>query len=268
MTVPLEKLLAAARNAPRRSFPDHDCKLDSKIEYLLEGTWDVTDLIEMQVDEEAVAEISTTAAAGSGTERPFLMEAVLIEPLARFRKRFAGIRIEAVVDNRMLSLTRREADVAVRPTAAPPETLVGRRVASVATAVYGSRERRDLSAEGGPAELASRDWIAWEDGVGGSTMIAWTARHVPDENCVYRTNSMLQQFLACRAGLGLAILPCFLGDGDSGLVRLLTLEPDKQTGLWLLTHRDLRRTARVRALLDFLHDELRRLRPRFEGEAA
>lgn len=70
MTVPLEKLLAAARNAPRRSFPDHDCKLDSKIEYLLEGTWDVTDLIEMQVDEEAVAEISTTAAAGSGTERP------------------------------------------------------------------------------------------------------------------------------------------------------------------------------------------------------
>ena len=79
---------------------------------------------------------------------------------------------------------------------------------------------------------------------------------------------MRQQLVACRAGLGLALLPRFLGDGDAELVRVLSLGPELASGLWLLTHRDLRRTARIRALLDFLYEELRPLRPLFEGEPA
>ncbi len=194
-----------------------------------------------------------------------LMEGVLIEPLARFRRRFPGIRIEAVVDNRMLNLTRREADVAVRPTRDPPEALVGRRIAGIGMAVYASRARRDLLGAAGLADLAGREWIGWEEGGGPAAGAAWTARHLPDGQWVYRTNSMRQQLVACRAGLGLALLPRFLGDGDAALVRVLPLGSELASGLWLLTHRDLRRTARIRALLDFLYEELRPLRPLFEG---
>lgn len=76
---------------------------------------------------------------------------------------------------------------------------------------------------------------------------------------------MLHQFEACRAGLGLAALPCFLCDPLPELTRVVPPPPDPQTGLWLLTHPDLRRTARVRALLDVLYEALRPLAPRFEG---
>jgi DNA-binding transcriptional LysR family regulator len=97
-------------------------------------------------------------------------------------------------------------------------------------------------------------------------LIGWLSRNGFAEQVVYRANSMLNQFTACVAGVGIALLPCFLGERHDTLVRVLPPQRDLETGLWLLTHRDLRRTARVRALLDFLYDELRVWRPRFEGQ--
>ena len=69
-----------------------------------------------------------------------------------------------------------------------------------------------------------------------------------------------------EVGLGLALLPCFLGDTSPELVRVIGPLDELETGLWLLTHEDLRRTARVRALLDFLFEELKSQRPLLQGE--
>jgi DNA-binding transcriptional LysR family regulator len=171
-----------------------------------------------------------------------------------------------MIDNRMLSLTHREADIALRPTHAPPESAVGRRVAAVTAAAYANPRRLPgAPAEIAPDQLLHLPWIGWEEGGGPVRLMGWLSRNGFAEQVVYRANSMLNQVTACAAGVGVALLPCFLGESQDGLERVLPPQRALETELWLLTHRDVRRTARVRALLDFLYDELRTWRPRFEG---
>lgn len=186
-----------------------------------------------------------------------VMERLVIAPLARFRQRHPDIRLEAAIDNRNLNLTKREADIAIRPTKRPPESLVGRRIGPLAVAVYA------------PADDSGGDdlpWIAWEEGTGPASDARWLARQGPEETVVYRSNSLLNQLTACRLGLGRALLPCFLGDTAEGLCRLTPPLGELETDLWLLTHRDLRRTARVRALMDWLFEDLKDARALLAGE--
>ena len=189
-----------------------------------------------------------------------LAELLVMPLLAEFATRYPEITVELVVDNRMLNLTRREADVALRPTRQPPETLAGRRVAGIASAVYGA-----AGAAAGKAGDIGQRWIAWEEGGGPAPVARWIAEHVDRHAIGYRSNSMLNQANAARAGLGLAVLPCFLGDGDPRLQRVGEPLPELATELWLLTHPDLQRTARIRALLDLLYDALRSQRAAFEA---
>jgi len=191
-----------------------------------------------------------------------LAEVVAMPLLADFKTQFPEITLELVLDNRMLNLTRREADVALRPTRQPPETLAGRRVATLASAVYASAARKPPKDPADPNER----WVAWEEGAGPPTAARWLAANVDRHAVAYRSNSMLNQASAARNGLGLALLPCFLGDSDDRLQRVTPPLDDLNTELWLLTHPDLQRTARIRALLDFLFDSLRRRTKLFEGK--
>jgi len=186
-----------------------------------------------------------------------IAEALLMPLLAEFRQAYPDITVELAVDNRMLNLTRREADIALRPTRRPPENLAGRRVAALASAVYGAAQT---------AVDPTERWIAWEEGAGPPLAARWIAERVDRSAVGYRSNSMLNQASAARAGLGLAVLPCFLGDSDPTLRRVEGPLPELATELWLLTHPDLQRTARIRVLLDLLYDRLGRQRDLFEGK--
>lgn len=189
-------------------------------------------------------------------------EPLLIDPLARFRRRYPDITLEVVIDNRMLNLTRREADVALRPARNPDENLVGRKIGRLVSRAYVSR---DLLADGG--DHARLPWLAWEEGGGPAEERAWFKAEIATERIVFRCNSMQHLMTACRAGIGAAILPCFLADPAPELVRLEPFDAKMETQLWLLTHPDLRRTARIRAFLDFLFEELRPWQARLAGEA-
>ncbi|HEY9344139.1 MAG TPA: LysR family transcriptional regulator, partial [Inquilinus sp.] len=68
-----------------------------------------------------------------------------------------------------------------------------------------------------------------------------------------------------RAGIGLAALPCYLGDATDGLVRIATPTVPEEAALWVLTHEDLRRTARVSAFTEFMAAALARQRDLLEG---
>jgi DNA-binding transcriptional LysR family regulator len=86
------------------------------------------------------------------------------------------------------------------------------------------------------------------------------AAHIPSERVVHRSNSVLAIEEAARAGMGLALPPCFQGERAPGLVRLSDTIPEAMTPIWLLTHRDLRRVARVRVFLDFMAEAIGRNR--------
>lgn len=195
-----------------------------------------------------------------------LVDAVLMPLAARFMARYPEIALEVVVENHMLSLTRREADVALRPTLDPPESMVGRRISGLAWTVYGAAASSPVKADT-MAALAGERWIGWDEGAGSPSVTRLLARHLPAGAIIYRSNSLLNQVAACRREIGFALLPCFLGDPEAQLIRVTPPDPAWDSALWLLTHPDLRHTARVRAFLDFLFEELRPARALFEGES-
>ena len=88
---------------------------------------------------------------------------------------------------------------------------------------------------------------------------------VAPERIVYKVNTVLGLAEAVEAGIGIGPLPCFIADARPALVRLAPPNPDFSTGLWLLTHPDLRHSARVRVFLDFLAAEIAKLRKYLEG---
>ncbi len=181
--------------------------------------------------------------------------------LAAFRQAHPEIILEMIVAMQFLTLTRRDADVAIRPATDPGDSLVGRRVSRVAYAVYrrrGGRKARVASAN-------QAEWVGFEDSLAHIGAAKWMAVHVPAERIVHRGNSMLAVHAAVRSGIGVAPLPCFMGDEDPALARTGGLISELETPLWLLTHPDLRRVARVRTVLDFFAEELTRLRGVLEG---
>jgi DNA-binding transcriptional LysR family regulator len=177
------------------------------------------------------------------TTTDLLAVGLLPRHIAVFRAEWPGIEIEVVVADTMLDLTRREADVALRIGNPVQETLVGRRVGRLAFAVY---------AASGPSarEPGDSDWIGYGSAHG--PLSRSLARWWPQMRQVFRTNSIIAAHAAARAGMGLAALPCVLADCDPELVRAASLPEDFMLDLWLLTHEDLRHTARVRILLDFM----------------
>jgi len=195
-----------------------------------------------------------------------LLDSLLGPVLARFRSEHPAIRLEVTVGNPFLSLSRRDADVAVRPTAAPPENLVGRRVADVATAIYGARSYLEQAPP--PEDLAAHDWIAPDESLSHLKSSRWLRTELSSVEPVVHCNSLTGMLAVAAGGAGLAPLPCFMGDQEEELVRVQGPLPELGVGLWLLTHRDLRRVARIRALLDHLHEELKAQQPLIEGTRA
>ncbi|QCG91110.1 LysR family transcriptional regulator [Azospirillum sp. TSH100] len=190
--------------------------------------------------------------------------------ISRFRARHPGIVIELAVDSRLLDLSRREADVALRVARPQENDLWGRKLADVAWAAYGGAEYLAAAPPlTGPADLASHPLIGWEEGTVGVNAARWLAEMAPAAAVVYRTGSLVNQMVAARSGVGLALLPCYLGDPEPGLVRALP-DPiaDLSRELWIVTHRDLRNTARVRAFFDTVADGVQADRALVEGRAS
>ncbi len=193
-----------------------------------------------------------------------LLLAVLGPHLAAFNARHREVTLELVVTNHMLSLTRRDADVAVRPCTTPPETLVARRVGDFGFAVYGGRGYLGANAQ---PDLAQHRWLGVDETMAASGPGRWLHRHVPERAVCLRADSFVALRDAAEHDLGLALLPCCLGDGSARLRRLAAPIQALTTGLWILTHEDLRRAARVRAFTEHLARALEGQRALLTGGA-
>ena len=190
----------------------------------------------------------------------------LLTPLfAAFRRQMPTLRLDVVLANQALNLSKRDADVAVRATDHPPENLVGRRVATIAWALYGRRADHPRPGPAGVSDLFARDWVTLGDALSGLKAVRFVHEHVAPERIAYRVNTVLGLAEAVEGGLGIGHLPCFIGDARPELVRLSPLDPDFSADLWLLTHPDLRHSPRIRALLDSLADGIARQRSFIEG---
>jgi DNA-binding transcriptional LysR family regulator len=168
--------------------------------------------------------------------------------LVEFASAHPNIEVRMIMTTRRVDISRREADIALRIDNNPPQTLVGKRLFPYYQTAYATPEylaQHDF--ENAPEKARWIAWYAAKTKFPISTKAAGFG-HVPLWGCF---PELAMQQAAARGGLGLAMLPCFLGDKDPELVRATTLKPIKAYDIWLLTHSDLRRTARIRAFMTF-----------------
>lgn len=181
-----------------------------------------------------------------------LLFGLLAPEIARLRRLEPEITLEIAVSNEVSDLSIREADVAVRPTSAPDQHLVGRKLGLIRQAVYAPRGLGPIESE--PQQLKVLPWLGPNSAMAYPELHAWMRRQEFDEACVCRADSVLGIYAAIRSGVGLAVLPNYLAEHDEGLERIGSDIDEVAVDLWLLTHQDLRHTARVRAVLDHLAD--------------
>ena len=179
---------------------------------------------------------------------------VLPRHIASFRREHPRIAIELVLTNHRLNLTKRDADVAIRPARALPAPLIGKRVADIGFAVYGAKSYLLNH----PVDPLAPDhaWLVGDEVLANAPVASWMRRHVPEAQIAFRADSFVSLHHAAAAGVGLAALPCCLGDAEPALTRLRAPMDDLETGLWVLTHLDLSRAARIRAFIEHMGEAL------------
>jgi DNA-binding transcriptional LysR family regulator len=186
--------------------------------------------------------------------------------IGRFNAKFPDIRVELVMSDKVVNLAKGEADVAIRGLSSADKALFGRKIADTRWAIYGSPSY----AEGHKRIRAIRDIndhdvVTFGDALRNHPTNRWLHSVAPSCRIAARADSLFALLMAAKSGVGLAPIPIIIGDAEPELVRLIGPIPDLSTPFYLLMHRDMRKTPRVRAFFDFFVGELPSLRPIIAG---
>ena len=189
---------------------------------------------------------------------------LLTDVLAGFRRAYPDIVLDIVVSSALLNISKLDADVAVRTTYDPPQALSGLPLGRIGWTVFGPQDMA-----GQPFDLATdpprHNWVGFTSHVAIPRKTKWLRAHaVDDKRIVYKANTLLGLAEAVAGGVGLALLPCFIGRSVKGVAPLCPPQPELDGELWALTHPDLGNTARVRAFLDYCGAEMSKRRDMFE----
>ena len=212
--------------------------------------------------------------AGRDNELSGSLKVTMAEPFAvtlfadripEFCAAYPGLDLEIITSFDLLDVARREADIAIRMDNNPPDALVGKRLFAYCTSIYAN-----------PQYLVSQDienrpedarWLGWTDSE--SRFPDWIQDTEYAQVPVWGNFSSIGlQVQLARAGMGLIMVPCIAADGVPGLVRATDRDPVPSRDIWILTHEDLRKTARVRAFMEFAEKILRDNRDALQGVLA
>lgn len=203
---------------------------------------------------EAALEAARTATQAqpeqvSGTVRisttDTLLHGLIAPALQVLQPRHPALVYELHAGNELVSLTRRDTDIAVRATKRPPQHLVGRQLGMIRSALYADTASPLVLSD---VEAGRAAWIAPDDALPDHPSVRWRKKQYPKAQPTYRVNSLLTVMELVALGMGVGVLPLFLAQGRSELRRLTGSLADCETELWLLTHpesRHLRRIATV-----------------------
>lgn len=187
-----------------------------------------------------------------------MASSVLMPMFASFSKKHPQVELHIIVSNIDASLSQREADVAIRLTNTPTDTLLGKRVVTVASTIYGSPDYlKQLRKKGGEPKWIGVECCGFHK--------SWTKQLSDSHSYNFYSDDTQLTHSAIREGLGVSILPCFMGDADPLLERYCDPDPAFNLGLWVLLHPDLKRTARVLAFRDHMIEAINEQKDLFEG---
>jgi DNA-binding transcriptional LysR family regulator len=192
------------------------------------------------------------------------MTAFIARHLPRLRRNLQCVEIELVASHMLANLSRREADLLIREQVPDLASIVTRRLGRVAYAVYGSATLTPAASV--PDGQHPMPWLGFDDDHNYMPGQSWMRDRLEGARPQVRVNNWLVLHEAARAGAGLAVLPCYLGDGEPALRRLGPILQEVAADQWLLVHRDLRSLPRVRAVMDALIQLFQEERAVIEGQ--
>jgi len=184
-----------------------------------------------------------------------IFEHCLAPHLAQFAQQHPDIKLNLLVTKQVRNLASLEADLAIRLTPKPPEYLVGKKVAQLQHGIYGA------------TDLPVQDKVGLVVWQGETQLPNWAQQHFPKAHIALQVDDLTAMFAAVKAGFGIARMPCYLPDslGDNSVTRFAIELAQSNWGVWVLNHVDLRKTARVQSLREFLIAELQQKQKLFEG---
>ncbi|WP_271010447.1 LysR family transcriptional regulator [Paucibacter sp. B51] len=193
-----------------------------------------------------------------------LMHAALAPMLSAYQRQ-AGVQLLINTSTVQQDILKGEADVAIRAGGRPADPLVARRLCRIESTVYRSRKIGGAS----PSNLADFPWVAGDETFAHLDSSKWLHQQGLDAKAMLRTNSHVNVLNLVKAGAGLAVLPCYLGDLEPGICRVIATPPRAwRSDLWLLTRVDLRHVPRIKQLFDAVFEGTRPMVELFEGRAA
>jgi len=179
----------------------------------------------------------------------------VLPAVAQLRAEHPGIDVVCVTSPGIANLTRREADIAIRTLRPESPDLIVRRLAQLELGLYASRAY--LAARGAPREneaFQGHDLVLYQRALVPSMWDAICGEPIHRGRVAFQTSSAMMLFEATIRGLGITELPCFRGDIEPELVRVMPSRTDR-FDVWLVAHADLYKTARIQAFIDIVSRE-------------
>lgn len=177
--------------------------------------------------------------------------------LPEFYERFPGLQLEVFVDNRSLDLIRREADIALRFSRPQQPDLVARKVIEFHYGLYASKDY--LSKYGRPKslrDLKQHKLVSYDETIFNYPPLKRLETLFGADNIVYRSTNIAGILAAAREGIGISGTACYFSDKEAVLERILRKHMDVSFEGWLVTHKDIYQSVRIKRVFDFLAEKL------------
>lgn len=180
----------------------------------------------------------------------------LVRRLSKLQAAHPELMVEVLAGNRVFDLAKGEADLAIRIAPTTDPNLTCRRIGTASWALYASpsyiARRGTLSST---TCFEGHEVIGFDEGFSKVPGAQWLAEHARSATMTMRCNSIVAALNAAIAGLGIAAIPCFVGEGESA-VRRVSPERIGSRDVWLVFHPDVQRIARVRCVIDFVVEQV------------
>lgn len=191
--------------------------------------------------------------------------AVQVAPqlISEFNRLNPEVSIEIVGGSSALDLSRREADIAIRATSKPPDTSLGRKICDFRFAIYSTKQYQKRIKD---LPLQEQDWSLIQGTVDWLVPLLWKKKIHGERRIIFSSSLAMSVLNAAAEGMGCTMMPCYIGDADDRLIRVTNPIEPLTLEFWILTHPDLRHTARVKTLMAYLYESLKKNEDLYEGK--
>ncbi|MGA7278974.1 MAG: LysR family transcriptional regulator [Desulfocapsaceae bacterium] len=175
-----------------------------------------------------------------------------------FKNQYPEILIDLDIQIRFTNLTKREADIVIPAVNMQPDFMVGRKLARIYFKLYASRSY--INKYGMPAnvgEFSSHHFLVPNEALAALSVSQWLKKYVPAHCMAAASDKISTLFKFAQQDMGIAALPHYVGQSDDQMVEIMELPDDCHRNVWILTHPDLRNTARVKAFMQFMYQSVK-----------